>query len=122
MEVRRRLVLAFRIAGTRIVADEEAEGLKRRLLISSQMCWHLGAERFGVSRFLPVVCYKFKVAQAVKNLPAMQNLGSIPELGRSPGEGSGNPLQYSCLGNPMDRGTWQAIVHKVAKSRTQLND
>ena len=40
---------------------------------------------------------------------------SIPELGKSPGEGNGNPLQYSCLGNPMDRGAWQAIVHWVAR-------
>ena len=38
-------------------------------------------------------------------------MGSIPGLGRSPGEGSGNPLQYSCLGNPMDRGAWRATVH-----------
>ena len=42
-------------------------------------------------------------------------MGSIPGSGRSPGEGNGNPLQYSCLGNPMDRGAWQAIVHEVAK-------
>ena len=44
--------------------------------------------------------------------------GLIPGLGRSPGEGNGNPLQYSCLENPMDRGAWQAIVHGVAKSQT----
>ena len=43
------------------------------------------------------------------------DLGSIPWLGRSPGEGNGNPLQYSCLENPMDRGAWQATVHGVAK-------
>ena len=48
--------------------------------------------------------------------------GSIPGLGRSPGEGNGNPLQYSCLENPMDRGIWRATVHGVAKSRTQLSD
>ena len=48
--------------------------------------------------------------------------GSIPWLGRSPGEGNGNPLQYSCLGNSMDRGAWQAMVHGVAKSKTQLSD
>ena len=48
--------------------------------------------------------------------------GSIPELGRSPGEGNGNPLQYSCLENPMDGGAWWTIVHRVAKSRTRLND
>ena len=45
---------------------------------------------------------------------------SISGLGRSPGEGSGNPLQYSCLGNPMDRGAWRATVHGVAESRTWL--
>ena len=43
------------------------------------------------------------------------DLGLIPGLGRSPGEGKGNPLQYSCLGNPMDRGAWWATVHGVAK-------
>ena len=48
--------------------------------------------------------------------------GSIPGLGRSPGEGNGNPLQYSCLENPMDREVWRATVHGVAKSRTQLSD
>ena len=48
--------------------------------------------------------------------------GLIPGLGRSPGEGNGNPLQYSCLENPMDRGTWWATVHDVAKSRTRLSD
>ena len=47
---------------------------------------------------------------------------SIPGLGRSPGEGNGNPLQYSCLENPMDRGAWWASVHGVAKSRTRLRD
>ena len=47
------------------------------------------------------------------------DLGSIPGSGRSPGGGSGNPLQYSCLETPMDRGTWQATVHGVAKSLTR---
>ena len=50
------------------------------------------------------------------------DLGSIPGSGRSPGEGNGNPLQYSCLENPMDGGAWRATVHGVAKSRTQLSD
>ena len=49
-------------------------------------------------------------------------ISSIPGSGRSPGEGNGNPLQFSCLENPMDRGTWQATVHVVAKSWTQLSD
>ena len=50
------------------------------------------------------------------------DLGSIPGLGRSPGEGNGNPLQYSCLENPMDGGAWWATIHRVAKSRTRLSD
>jgi len=60
------------------------------------------------------------MALVVKNLPAnagdVRDMGSILELGRSPGEGQGNPLQYSCLENPMDRGTWQATVHRVTQS------
>ena len=47
-----------------------------------------------------------------------RDVGSIPGWGRSPGVGNGNPLQYSCLENPMDRGAWWATVHGVAKSRT----
>ena len=55
----------------------------------------------------------------VKNLPANSgDAGSIPGLGRSPGEGNGNPLQYSCLENPVNRGAWQATVHGVIKSQT----
>ena len=50
------------------------------------------------------------------------DLGSIPGSGTFPGEGNGNPLQYSCLENPMDRGAWWATVHGVAKRRTRLSD
>ena len=60
------------------------------------------------------------VAQKVKHLPTMQ--GSIPGTGRSHGEGNDNPLQYSCLENPMDGGAWWAPVHGVPKSQTQLRD
>ena len=58
----------------------------------------------------------------VKKLSAgnVRDAGLIPGSGRSPGEGYGNSLQYSCLENPMDRGDWPAIVHRVAKSQTQL--
>ena len=49
------------------------------------------------------------------------DLGSTPGLGRSPGEGNGNPLQYSCLENSMGRGVWQATVHGASKSWTQLS-
>ena len=57
----------------------------------------------------------------VKNLPAkVADVGLIPGLGRSPGEGNGNPLQYSCLGNPMDRGAWQATVTGWQRVRHNL--
>ena len=64
------------------------------------------------------------VVLVLKNLPAnaenVRDAGSIPGLGRSPGGGNGNPLQCSCLENPMDRGAWQATVHRVSKSPTRL--
>ena len=56
----------------------------------------------------------------VKNPSANADVSSVPGLGRSPGEGKGNLLQYSCLENPMDRGAWRATVHGVAKSRHSL--
>ena len=63
------------------------------------------------------------VAQMIKNLPEVQETWvSILGLGRSPGEGRGNPLQYSSLENPMDRGAWEARVHGVAKSWTRLSN
>ena len=52
------------------------------------------------------------------NAGDVRDMGVIPGWGRSPGEGNGNPLQYSCLENPMDGGAWWATVHTVAKSRT----
>ena len=54
--------------------------------------------------------------------PFTRDMGLIPGSGRSPGEGNSNPLQYSCLENSMDRGTWKTTVHGVSKSRTWLND
>ena len=78
-----------------------------------------------------------RAAQTVENLPASQvvpvvknppanagdrDVGSVPGLGRPLGEATGHPLQYSCLGNPMDRGAWWAMVHGAAKSGTRLSD
>ena len=65
-------------------------------------------------KFLPF--QGFSGGSVVKNPPAdAEGTGSIPGSGRSPGERNGNPLQYCCLGNPMERGTWKATVHGVAK-------
>ena len=65
-----------------------------------------------------------QVALVVKKLPVkagdIRDLGSVPRSGRSPRGGHGNPLQYSCLENPMDRGSWRAAVPRVAKSWTRL--
>ena len=72
--------------------------------------------------YIYVLIQGFPGGSVVKNLPA--NAGdavSIPGLGGSPGEGNGNPIQYSCLGNPMDRRAWQAAVCEVSKSRTLNN-
>ena len=67
-----------------------------------------------------------QVALVVKNLPAnagdTRDVGLIPELEIDPQEGHSNPLQYSCLENPMDRGAWRAAVHGVAKSQTLLSN
>ena len=65
----------------------------------------------------------FPDGSVVKNPPANAgDVSSISWVGKSSEEGNGNPLQYSCLGNPVDRGAWQAIVHGVTKSYTQLSD
>ena len=64
------------------------------------------------------------VALVVKNLPVnagdLQDVGLIPGSGRFPGGGHGNPCHYSCQENPMDRGAWQATIHRVAKRQTQV--
>ena len=68
------------------------------------------------------VSYGFPGGSVVKNLPANAgDAGLIPGLERTPGEGNDNPLQYSCLGNSMDRGAWQATVQGVTKNQTHFN-
>ena len=74
--------------------------------------------------FIVVLFRVSQVMLVVKNPPVnagdIRDSGSIPGLGRSPGGGHDNPLQYSCLENPMDRGAWRATVHGVTKSWTPL--
>ena len=62
------------------------------------------------------------VKNPLANAGAAASVGSISQSGRSPREGHGNPLQYSCLENPMDREAWWAVVHRVAKSQRRLSD
>ena len=61
---------------------------------------------------------KLMIKHPCTNVGDIRDMGKIPRLGRSPGEGHGDPLQYSCLENPKDRGTWQATIHRVAQSTT----
>ena len=82
---------------------------------------HISFLVFPLARLL-IFCsfyFIFPDGPVVKNPPVnARDSGFIAGLGRPPGEGNGNPLQYSCLENPMDRGAWWAMVHRVAKSQT----
>ena len=62
------------------------------------------------------------VKNPAANAGDAEDIGSIPVKGRSPGEGNDNPLQYSCLENPMDIGAWWAAIHRVTKNQPQLSD
>ena len=94
----------------------------------SSQSWHLAQmEKGKEGRGEVIILFNRRlrasqVVLVVKSSPAnagdARDVGLIPGLGRSPGERNGNPLQYSCLANPMDRGAWQATVHGVAKSWT----
>ena len=78
------------------------------------LCWryHCLSTRFCFYFPIGIPCLGLPRGSVVKNPPAITgDVGSIPGLGRSPWEGNGNPLQYSCLGNPKDRGAWRATVH-----------
>ena len=83
----------------------------------SQGCMLPGAQSEREKTHPSVVHVCTPHGSVAKNPPASAgDMGSIPGLGRSPGEGDGNPLPYSCLENPMDRGAWQATVHGIAES------
>ena len=87
-------------------------------------CWSSGYMLLGKTDFqgtVPIYTFSFPMAQMVKNLLQCKRSSCIPGLGRSPGERDGYPFQYSFLQNSMNRGVWQAIVHQVRKSWTQLS-
>ena len=81
------------------------------------LTWGIWNSAYSQNQMLPPIMEKiFSGGSVVKNLPTNAgDASSIPELRRSPGKGNGNPLQYSCLGNPIDRGAWWATVHRVTK-------
>ena len=97
---------------------------------ASEQCWACLWGLWRPSSILTLICgclraqWISQVTLVVKNLPAnagdLRDMGSVPGSGRSPGGENGNLLQYSCLGNPMDRGAWWATVHGIAKSWTRL--
>ena len=95
------------------------------IIILHEWVWYIFHNSWvNIDTLLLTKVHTIQVALVVKNPPAslgnLRDLGSIPGLGRSPGGGKGNPFQYSCLENPMDRGAWRATVHRVAKSQTRL--
>ena len=96
--------------------QSQRRAMSKNAQTTRQLCsFHMLA---GASQVVLVVKKK-KKKKKTKNLHANAgDEGSIPDLGRSPGGGYGNPLQYSCLENPMDRGVWWVTVHRVTKSRT----
>ena len=98
--------------------------LLRGLYYLKKSLWEFASVAHCVAEHIPIlittvpppISRDFPGGSLVKNLPANAgDAGLIPGSGRSAGEGNGNPFQYSCLINPMDRGAWQAIVHGVAK-------
>ena len=88
-----------------------------QFFLDPQVWWSCGHRNLMESIFL----WAMLMTTGKESACNTGDMGSIPESGRSPGEGNGNPLQYSCLENPMDRGAWWAAVHGVPKSRPQLS-
>ena len=96
---------------SRCLSEEKELNLTNRVIYSG----------FSISRH-SAIFWASQLMRVVKNLCNAEDVGSILGLGRSPGVGSGNPLQYSCLENPMDRGAWWTMVDGVIKSQSQLSD
>ena len=83
--------------------------------------WHLNIKSFSHRyHFIWASQMMLVVKNPLVNAADVRDAGSIPGLGRTPEEGNGYPLQYSCLGNPMNRGVWRALAHRIAKSHTWL--
>ena len=119
-------------AGTGTLYGREMRGLRCEALSptcsfhsSFSLCYHMRKkslmESCGLDQLHPGI--GFPGGSVLMNLPANAgDAGSIPGSRRSPEGGNNNPLQYSCLGNPIDSGAWRATVHRIAKSQTRLSD
>ena len=93
--------------------------------IATNILSHTTVKNSGIFIADPVSLYLLGFPGGTNGKESAYNAGDpglIPESGRSPGEGNDYSLQYSCLGNPMDRGAWWAIVHRITKNQTQLSD
>ena len=112
--------------------NNEVEGSKKGVCFEDMYVGHLSERHRGLLEVLLLCIWKLRKYLLLKIMiiiPSSQgsacnegDLGLSPGSGRSPGEGNGNPLQYSCLENPMDGGAWRATVHGVLKSWTRLSD
>ena len=112
-----------------LAAPQECFLVAERALLLEKSLWEFPSVAHCVAEHIPIlittvpppIFRDFPGGSRVKNLPANAgDAGLIPGSGRSAGEGNGNPFQYSCLVNPMDRGAWQAIVHGVAKESDMI--
>ena len=105
--------------------DEETVLSEETCLVSDSLKRIGNNQMYSMAKIIYIVKQGFPGGAGGKDSACQCRLGIkdtswIPGLGRSPGGGNGNPLQYSCLENPMDRGAWRAIAHRVTKSQTQL--
>ena len=96
--------------------------LRRWHLLTHLILWIENWSSMRSNNISHTVSWASLVSQMVESACTVGDLGSIPGPGRSPGEGNGNPFQYSCLENPVAREAWRATVHVVTKSRTWLSD
>ena len=128
-----KLLFAFWRSGLFLVAEYDSYMVRLDVGVcvcvlesGTQNKWIKGVWSSGCSKVSCITGRASQVVLIVKNLPAnagdIRDAGSIPGLGRSPGEGHGNPLQYSCLETPMDRGAWWPVSHGVTLNWTWLSD
>ena len=119
--------------GGYITSSPRSQTFENRLELQHQLSWvpacqlqTLKSQLLYPSIYLPTYLLTYRGfpggSDVKKSACNAGDPGSIPGQGRFPGEGNRNPRQYSCLENSMDRGVWQAVVHGVAKSRTQLSN